>query len=97
MRDINRFFFYVGSKKMLLKQLFKQDWAMGGRYVEVFAGSAILSLNLASEAWINDTATEITDIIENFESQKVPRSLCRESGSQSKPRHCLRSSHNPRK
>ena len=66
---------FVGSKKMWIKEL---EQYRGQSFIEPFCGSAVLSLNLASECFLNDIDPLIVRIIERFNEQIVPECFTRD-------------------
>ena len=60
---------YVGSKRHWLPAL---DQFRGRPFVELFAGSAVLSANLASRALLVDSAPVVARILSRFPEQIVP-------------------------
>lgn len=59
---------YVGSKRAWIDKLRELK---GLNFVELFAGSAALSANLAGTAVFNDSDEYVTKILANFDQQKV--------------------------
>jgi site-specific DNA-adenine methylase len=66
---------YVGSKRHWLPTL--QPLA-GRPFVELFAGSAILSANLASKALLVDLDPMVATILSRFDEQEVPETFTRD-------------------
>lgn len=60
---------YVGSKSFWVKELLEFK---NCHFVELFCGSAVLSLNLASECVLNDIDPYVYKIISQFNEQIVP-------------------------
>lgn len=75
MTDIIRLFNYVGSKSFWIKHLQKYK---GLDFVELFAGSAILSINLAKTAVLNDYDSIVYRILKEFDQQIVPEIFTQE-------------------
>lgn len=75
-KDIIKFFpSYVGSKAYWIPQL--QEFK-GRHFIEPFAGSAVISANLASSAVLNDLDPMVSMILTRFDEQIVPESFGRE-------------------
>jgi site-specific DNA-adenine methylase len=66
---------YVGSKRMWIKRL--QPLA-GRPFAEMFAGSAVLSANLASKALLVEYDPVVAKILSRFDEQVVPEVFTRE-------------------
>jgi len=66
---------YVGSKRAWVPYL--QEFA-GRPFVEMFAGSAVLSANLATKALLVDLDPIVATILSRFDEQIVPESFTRE-------------------
>lgn len=70
MREMIRFLpTYVGSKQYWVPRLQKYQ---GSDIVELFAGSAVLSANLAKTAILNDADPIVYKILKNFDQLEVP-------------------------
>lgn len=65
---------YVGSKRFWLPAL---RHLTGRPFVELFAGSAVLSANLASTALLVDLDPVVCHVLSNFDEQKVPEVFTR--------------------
>lgn len=67
---------YVGSKRAWLRH--ERIAALAGRpFVELFAGSGVLSANLASSALLNDLDPMVCRILGEFDQQVVPEVFTR--------------------
>jgi 16S rRNA G966 N2-methylase RsmD len=66
---------YVGSKRFWLPTL---DRPRGRPFVEMFAGSAVLSANLASRALLVDLDPVVARILARFPEQIVPETFTRD-------------------
>lgn len=75
-KDVIKFFpSYVGSKAYWLPQL---QQFRGRPFIEPFAGSAVLSANLASTAVLNDLDPMVSKILSSFDQQIVPDEFTKE-------------------